>query len=118
MAISTHLSITSRQSFLNLPNDVVGSIDGRTLLRRATIYLAKAANVYVSIRDYSFDKEKLRYFWDNLTSTARPSIYKKTFILRGEAKDNKLCIESAGIKPIYIQSVSFEILTSLIDKPL
>lgn len=104
--------------FLKFTNDVVGSIDGRTLLRRATIYLAKAANVYVSIRDYSFDKEKLRYFWDNLTSTARPSIYKKTFILRGEAKDNKLCIESAGIKPIYIQSVSFEILTSLIDKPL
>lgn len=104
--------------FLKFTNDVVGSIDGRTLLRRATIYLAKAANVYVSIRDYSFDKEKLRYFWDNLTSTARPSIYKRTFILRGEAKDNKLCIESAGIKPIYIQSVSFEILTSLIDKPL
>lgn len=104
--------------FLKFTNDVVGSIDGRTLLRRATIYLAKAANVYVSIRDYSFDKEKLRYFWDNLTSIARPSIYKKTFILRGEAKDNKLCIESAGIKPIYIQSVSFEILTSLIDKPL
>lgn len=104
--------------FLKFTNDVVGSIDGRTLLRRATIYLAKAANVYVSIRDYSFDKEKLRYFWDNLTSTARPSIYKKTFILRGEAKDNKLCIESASIKPIYIQSVSFEILTSLIDKPL
>ena len=104
--------------FLKFTNDVVGSIDGRTLLRRATIYLAKAANVYVSIRDYSFDKEKLRYFWDNLTSTARPSIYKRTFILRGEAKDNKLCIESASIKPIYIQSVSFEILTSLIDKPL
>lgn len=104
--------------FLKFTNDVVGSIDGRTLLRRATIYLAKAANVYVSIRDYSFDKERLRYFWDNLTSTARPSIYKRTFILRGEAKDNKLCIESAGIKPIYIQSVSFEILTSLIDKPL
>ncbi|WP_103575736.1 hypothetical protein [Campylobacter concisus] len=104
--------------FLKFTNDVVGSIDGRTLLRRATIYLAKATNVYVSIRDYSFDKEKLRYFWDNLTSTARPSIYKKTFILRGEAKDNKLCIESASTKPIYIQSVSFEILTSLIDKPL
>lgn len=104
--------------FLKFTNDVVGSIDGRTLLRRATIYLAKAANAYVSIRDYSFDKERLRYFWDNLTSTARPNIYKRTFILRGEAKDNKLCIESAGIKPIYIQSVSFEILTSLIDKPL
>lgn len=104
--------------FLKFTNDVVGSIDGRTLLRRATIYLAKATNIYVSIRDYSFDKEKLRYFWDTLSSTARPNIYKKTFILRGEAKDNKLCIESASIKPIYIQSVSFEILTSLIDKPL
>lgn len=104
--------------FLKFTNDVVGSIDGRTLLRRATIYLAKAANIYVTIRDYAFDKEKLRYFWDILSSTARPNIYKRTFILRGEAKENKLCIESAGIKPIYIQSVSFEILTSLIDKPL
>ena len=104
--------------FLKFTNDVVGSIDGRTLLRRATIYLSKEANTSISIRDYSTDKERLKYTWVIPNQSPSPKIFKKTFILRGEAKENKLCIESAGIKPVYIQSVSFEILTSLIDKPL
>ena len=104
--------------FLKFTNDVVGSIDGRTLLRRATIYLSSGADINVSIRDYGLDKERLKYTWVIPAEAVPPKVFKRTFILRGEAKENKLCIESADIRPIYIQSVSFEILTSLIDKPL
>lgn len=104
--------------FLKFTNDVVGSIDGKTLLRRATVYLSKEANTSISIKDYGTDKERLKYTWVMPNQNYPPKIFKKTFILRGEAKENKLCIESADIRPVYIQSVSFEILTSLIDKPL
>lgn len=63
--------------FLKFTNDVVGSIDGRTLLRRATIYLSKGANTSISIKDYGTDKERLKYTWAIPNQNYPPKIFKR-----------------------------------------
>lgn len=102
--------------YLRMSDSGVGSVDGTTLLRRVNIFLEGNTAFDLTVRNIKSGKDRLTYNY--VTPDGKPDRYSRSFLLRGESKDSTVLIKSTSDKPVILQSASFEILTSLISKPL
>ena len=111
-----HFTYEFSPIFLKLDNSQIGSIEVATPLRRVRFYLKGLCDFNLTIKNRVQGKDILVYNYhaaDNLGE-----LYEKSFILRGDAKRTGIEIHSTSVKPINLQSASFEILTNLLVKPV
>lgn len=102
--------------FLKLSNSSIGTVSGKTLLRNVLIYLEGETSFDLKVNDIKQNKTRITYHYT--TPAGKAEQYEKSFLLRGEAKDSTLEIVSTGDKPVILQSASFDVLTSLLSKPI
>ncbi|PPB55977.1 phage nozzle protein [Campylobacter hyointestinalis] len=102
--------------FLKLDNSQVGSLEVATPLRRVRLYLKGLCDFNLTIKNKRQGKDVVVYKYH--TPTTSEKLYEKSFILRGDAKRTGIEIASTSVKPINLQSASFEILANLLVKPI
>ncbi|WP_086254811.1 hypothetical protein [Campylobacter vicugnae] len=111
-----HFTYEFSPIFLKLDNSQIGSIEVATPLRRVRFYLKGLCDFNLTIKNRVQGKDILVY---NYHATDKlGELYEKSFILRGDAKRTGVEIQSTSVKPINLQSASFEILTNLLVKPI
>lgn len=111
-----HFTYEFSPIFLKLDNSQIGSIEVATPLRRVRFYLKGLCDFNLTIKNRVQGKDILVYNYHAADSLVE--LYEKSFILRGDAKRTGVEIQSTSVKPINLQSASFEILTNLLVKPI
>ena len=102
--------------FLKLDNTPVGSIEVATPLRRVRFYLKGQCDFDLTLKNKTQGKDTMTYNYHTQANAISP--YEKSFILRGDAKRTGVEVASTSVKPINLQSASFEILANLLVKPI
>lgn len=111
-----HFTYEFSPIFLKLDNSQIGSIEVATPLRRVRLYLKGLCDFNLTIKNRVQGKDILVYNYHAADNIGE--LYEKSFILRGDAKRTGVEIQSTSVKPITLQSASFEILTNLLVKPI
>ncbi|MDL0105237.1 hypothetical protein [Campylobacter vicugnae] len=111
-----HFTYEFSPIFLKLDNSQIGSIEVATPLRRVRFYLKGLCDFNLTIKNRVQGKDILVYNYH--AADRLGELYEKSFILRGDAKRTGVEIQSTSVKPINLQSASFEILTNLLVKPI
>lgn len=96
--------------FVKSSEEMLGDVETKSLLRKARVFLEGKTRFKLKVNDKYTNTTKIVY--DYKTPYNKPTMYDRSFLLKGDSTKTTLEIESTGSEPIVLQSVSFELLVS------